>query len=84
MCTLGESTSFTGCDGLVEIHCYFHVWMIFTYWEVVATYLEERSTLEDGYEDLYAIFYGNEGSGRLLGVSNENPWRKRWNLEFSK
>jgi hypothetical protein len=32
--------------------------MIFTYWEVVATYLKERSTLEDGYEDIYAIFYG--------------------------
>jgi hypothetical protein len=57
--------------------------MIFTYWEAVATYLE-CSTLEGGYEDLYAMFYGKEGSRRLLGVFNENLRRKRWNLEFSK
>jgi hypothetical protein len=31
------------------------------YMEAMATYLEEHSTLEDGYEDLYAIFYGKEG-----------------------
>jgi len=37
------------------------MWHVSTFVEVKGTFIQERSTLGDGYEDLYAIFYGKEG-----------------------
>jgi len=53
---------------------------IWTHGTSKITHEEERSTLNDGYEDVYAIFYGNEGSRRLLGASNENLFEEK--MEF--